>query len=290
MDCLQLLIPPVPQFMTIGHSIWKPGDCHFERNFNVFDMIIVAKGTMYMSEEGERYAIPAGGLLVLEAGKTHVGYRPCDEDTEIYWVHFVHSAAVHRITAQDIHWSSILRKSTDEDVVPSEQYMFIPKFAIIDLDPLLPTLDSMLEIHRTFHLSGALDLHTYLTKLFTQLQSIVAQQQLPSKSLQISRAAERFLRVNLENTFSSKELEASITFHFDYITRCLKKHTGMSPMKYLHYIRIEEAKKLLVQTSDSLQLIAEKVGISDYNYFIRVFRKQEGQSPGAYRRERQGLV
>ncbi|MBW7457244.1 AraC family transcriptional regulator, partial [Paenibacillus sepulcri] len=36
--------------------------------------------------------------------------------------------------------------------------------------------------------------------------------------------------------------------------------------------------------------IAGKVGIPDYNYFIRVFRKQTGQAPGAYRRERQGFV
>ncbi|GGD84313.1 helix-turn-helix domain-containing protein [Paenibacillus nasutitermitis] len=291
MDCLQLSIPPIPQFMTVGHSVWKPGDCHFERTFQVYDMLIVTRGTMYMAEDGEPYAIEAGGMLVLEAGRTHAGYRACEEDTEIYWLHFVHRGPALRVKADHIPWSSIRSRNTDMDTEPAEHYMFIPKFASgLDLAPLIPTLQAMLDLHRSLQLFGALQLHSYLARLFTQLQSIVAAEQQPSKSLQISREAEKFLRRSMEQPFSSGALEAALSYHFDYITRCLKKHTGMSPMKYLQYMRIEEAKKLLVQTRDSVPVIAGKVGIPDYNYFIRVFRRQAGQAPGAYRRERQGFV
>ncbi|MBW7458697.1 AraC family transcriptional regulator, partial [Paenibacillus sepulcri] len=261
MDCLQLLIPPIPQFMTIGHTVWEPGDSHFERTFQVYDMLIVAKGTMYMAEDGVEYAIKTGGMLVLEAGRTHVGYRPCEEDTEIYWLHFVHKGPAITVKADDIPWFSIRRKDTDTDTEPTAHYMFIPKFAEgLDLLPLIPTLQAMLDLHRSLQLFGALQLHSYLARLFTQLQSIVAAGQQPSKSLEISREAEKFLRRSIEQPFSSGALEAALSYHFDYITRCLKKHTGMSPMKYLHYLRVEEAKKLLVQTRDSVPVIAGKVG------------------------------
>jgi YesN/AraC family two-component response regulator len=78
--------------------------------------------------------------------------------------------------------------------------------------------------------------------------------------------------------------------NFDYLARCLKKHTGMSPIQYVQYQRIEKAKALLLQSNDTVPNIAEQIGIMDYNYFIRLFRKQSGLTPGAYRQNKQNYV
>ena len=47
--------------------------------------------------------------------------------------------------------------------------------------------------------------------------------------------------------------------------------------------RIEEAKALLIQSDLPIAAIAEAVGISDYNYFSRVFRSLTGTTPRNYR-------
>ena len=36
--CLEFAIPPLPQFVTAGHAVWKPGDRHFARTFGVYDL------------------------------------------------------------------------------------------------------------------------------------------------------------------------------------------------------------------------------------------------------------
>ena len=48
--------------------------------------------------------------------------------------------------------------------------------------------------------------------------------------------------------------------------------------------RIDAAKRLLLQSSLPISAIAEEVGISDYNYFSKVFRSVAGTTPSAYRK------
>lgn len=52
---------------------------------------------------------------------------------------------------------------------------------------------------------------------------------------------------------------------------------------YITKLRIEAAKALLLETSDPVYLIAEKVGIENYTYFCRLFKSHAGSSPGQYR-------
>jgi len=55
-------------------------------------------------------------------------------------------------------------------------------------------------------------------------------------------------------------------------------------MKLVRHKRITEAKKLLEKTEYSISVISDMVGISDYNYFTKVFRSSEGKTPRAYRK------
>lgn len=48
--------------------------------------------------------------------------------------------------------------------------------------------------------------------------------------------------------------------------------------------RVDAAKKLLLQGNQPISEIAEAVGISDYNYFTKVFRSVTGMTPSAFRK------
>ena len=49
--------------------------------------------------------------------------------------------------------------------------------------------------------------------------------------------------------------------------------------------RVDTAKTLLLQSSLPISAVAESVGISDYNYFSKVFRAVEGTTPSDFRRK-----
>lgn len=60
-------------------------------------------------------------------------------------------------------------------------------------------------------------------------------------------------------------------------------------MKYIRSMRIEKARELLRNTSIQVTEISALVGFLDYNYFLRIFKKETGLSCRAYRsREQSG--
>lgn len=290
MDCLELTYPPLPQFITVGHGVWRPGMQHFERTFNVYDLLFITKGTMYIREDNIDYPIGPGQLLVLEAGKLHIGYRPCEEDTEVYWVHFLHEGGSRTIDDRQIAWSSPLPLGTDVDRSPRQYTMYLPKYARFDESSIIPILDQMFAASQSLHIRSGLALHARLIELLAAMQQGLRQESHSSPSLLLSRKLEAYLREHANKPYANIRLEREFHFNAEYLSRCLKQHTGMTPLQYVHYWKIEEAKKLLATTQMPVPLIAETVGVSDYNYFIRLFRSKTGTTPGQYRSVRLGLT
>jgi len=62
-----------------------------------------------------------------------------------------------------------------------------------------------------------------------------------------------------------------------------KQCLGISIKKYIKRLRIEKAKKLLQDSDLSIAQISEQVGFLDYNYFMRVFKKETGLSCKEFR-------
>ena len=48
--------------------------------------------------------------------------------------------------------------------------------------------------------------------------------------------------------------------------------------------RIEMGKKLLLETTLPVSVVADQIGFTDYNYFIRVFKKRTSLTPLQFRK------
>lgn len=67
--------------------------------------------------------------------------------------------------------------------------------------------------------------------------------------------------------------------------RRFRAATGMSPLDYVHTVRIEESKQLLETTEASIEAIAHDIGYEDGSFFRRLFRREVGITPAQYRRQ-----
>ena len=62
-----------------------------------------------------------------------------------------------------------------------------------------------------------------------------------------------------------------------------REQFGITPLEYINRERIKLAKELLAtDRSNSVGHVSLRCGFNDVNYFVRVFRKTEGVTPGAY--------
>ncbi len=60
--------------------------------------------------------------------------------------------------------------------------------------------------------------------------------------------------------------------------------TGMSPLEYVHTLRLEEAKQMLESEDKSIEAIANEVGYEDAAFFSRLFKRNVNLTPAQYRR------
>lgn len=101
------------------------------------------------------------------------------------------------------------------------------------------------------------------------------------------------LELYLDQHYMEKLSLASISkeMHIGRTKLCTlaKELSGGRTLSYLiAQRRINAAKRLLVQSSLPISAVAEAVGISDYNYFSKVFRSITGTTPSAFRKQFRG--
>jgi len=291
MECLQWSVSPLPQLVTIGYSVWTPSMQHFRRQFGLYDVLVVRRGCLYMMEEGQEYEVGPGNILLLEPGKTHEGYRPCEEETEIIWLHIKHDFEQIRVSSDDIPWSLMIRKETDHDVMPADHPIYVPKFGCFELDEVWSVLMGMVRLHEGLTVGSVLQLQSDFLQLLVHLQALIRGAVVESPARRLAASVAAYLRKRSDQPLRLVELEETFHFNQDYITRCLKRHTGMSPLEFLRHVRMDQACRLLEHSPElSVKQIGSTVGIEDLNYFIRLFRKDKGLTPAAYRRQRQGYT
>lgn len=69
------------------------------------------------------------------------------------------------------------------------------------------------------------------------------------------------------------------------ISHRLKRKFGLSFSDYMARLRVDRAKQLFRRTKLDVSEVAQRVGIGDPSNFARLFRKVEGMTPAAYRKQ-----
>lgn len=105
----------------------------------------------------------------------------------------------------------------------------------------------------------------------------------PKPGGEVADRAASYLRLHYAEPVTAQQLGAELRFHPVYIARCMRRRFGCAPMEYLLRYRLEQAKRLLLQTDLPILRIARETGFQQAAYFTSCFRAREGLTPRAYR-------
>ena len=97
----------------------------------------------------------------------------------------------------------------------------------------------------------------------------------------------------VDNYSSSKPVERMVEhagLNVRTFSRRFRAATGLAPIAYVQAIRIDEAKQMLENNVLTVDEIGASVGYEDSASFRRIFKRNVGQSPAAYRKKFQHLV
>jgi len=97
-----------------------------------------------------------------------------------------------------------------------------------------------------------------------------------------------YLAAHLAEDIPLQTLSDLVKLSRSYFSRAFKISTGLAPHQWLLQARIVKAKQMLLDTDRPLAQVAIDVGFADQAHFTRTFRREVGESPGAWQRVRCG--
>lgn len=106
-----------------------------------------------------------------------------------------------------------------------------------------------------------------------------------AKSLVRIGKAIAFIENNFQKNIYIKQLAEMSFMSIRNFQRIFKDSTSLSPNDYLLELRIQNASKLLTETDSAIYDVSGQVGIADWFYFSKAFKKRFGISPTKYRKQ-----
>ncbi len=94
---------------------------------------------------------------------------------------------------------------------------------------------------------------------------------------------EKYITDNSNLIFSVVDIAKYLHLSPRQLANIIKEEFHISAKSFIDNIKIQQAKKLLIETDMSLQLISEALGFSEPNNFNRFFKRVEGMPPGIFR-------
>jgi transcriptional regulator GlxA family with amidase domain len=104
------------------------------------------------------------------------------------------------------------------------------------------------------------------------------------------RAVQDWLEENIDQPISIADMAGQAGMGERTFMRRFKKLIGDTPIGYLQQLRIETARRLLETTTATVEEITFMAGYQDVSSFRKLFKKQTGLSPSAYRKRFSCLI
>jgi len=104
----------------------------------------------------------------------------------------------------------------------------------------------------------------------------------------LARAAQRELRDSLSLTPRLSDIAEKLGVSERRLSRAFRKSLDITPFEYLRQERMQEARRLLTETTLSIIAISEAIGFSNAANFATAFREHTGLAPTDYRRSAVG--
>jgi len=93
-----------------------------------------------------------------------------------------------------------------------------------------------------------------------------------------------YIRQNYMQPICLEELANITHLSISALERRFKKYLGKTPKQFINEVRLENARRLLIETNNTIATIANDTGFADHSYFSRQFQKLFKQSPSVFRK------
>ncbi|WP_187273924.1 AraC family transcriptional regulator [Paenibacillus sp. N3.4] len=264
----------------------------FEQHHNpYYELVVIADGTVHLQTNETQMTLQSGQSLLMQPWESHTGWNPQERQGQFFWAQFSCDPGLNEFLLDQasqlniVHAERTELRTTDirhEDVlVVPRQFQAIQRYKLLGLFEEL--VSTMKQPKGYFRFQATL--------LLAEILRLIANDFLEQSSVDTNFSASyitfrelvNHLNNSYESDISKDQLEQVLNRKYEYLCQVFKKYARTNIHHYIHQLRAQRAKYLLLNTSKSVKDIAEEVGYQDPFYFSRMFKKIERISPQHFR-------
>lgn len=223
-----------------------------------FLLVYVCRGTLTVETQGRTYTASADEVVLLDCRQPHRYY--CKDSVEFLWFHFNgNSSAVY--TEYLLEQGDIVFSGEQVAELQSDFLNILQRARAVVVNEHLLSINISQILYRL----------TNAQKSSGVASSII----LP---------AIHYMRDHFDAPINLDDLAELCLISKPHLIRCFKKDMDCTPHEYLIACRLRHAKQMLVSSSLSVEVIAEKCGFNSASHFTRAFRKSTAMTPSEFRK------
>lgn len=308
-------------FQSVGRFESGPGWRHMRRTMDQHELVFVRRGVLPIRVGERRLHVAANELALLPFRVEHAGTESITADVEFYWMHFrmpAHpvgrdgdgsagagrnagvvadsvdadgdgaAAMVESGTDRTAADGDGLRESASDNALPKDdRCLVLPDWAqATNPDRLSVMFAQLIDLFAEF---GPYR-NAYCDYFATSLLLEVSAQERARRSGQVGdsgltamRSVRAWLRANAYEDVTVADVARRFHYSPSYLTSLYRRVFGIGIAEQIAEYRIDRARELLSSTTSPVAGIAAEVGYDDPKYFMRVFKRRTGLTPGQYR-------
>ncbi len=271
-------------------AVYQPHHKQYPLHDHEFiEVVVLVRGTaLHRSATGDR-EIGRGDCFLLRPGAWH-GYERC-HNLSLYNCCFATTAL-----AQELAWASddaaLRRLLWTLPLAPANHGMVALHLRANDIAATSSLLDKLCHLHTQDGFSYRADSVGLLCQILAALSRALPAEpptEQPRACSTSIRAVLKLIDGDPAYGWTLKELADRSGVAASHLARRFRAFAGLPPMAYPNRRRLDRAASYLIDTTEPIGVISNRVGWPDANYFSRKFKKQFGVSPSEYRDRYQRL-
>ena len=239
-----------------------------------FEILHVLSGTLELTLDEMPYTLQAGDVAFIGAGSLHAGLpQGCRYECIVF--------DMRLLLKSNDHCKQLIGDVLNGGMQIQPHFPCDHKVIRHTIPPMFDALREQCDGYALITLGCLFQFlgEVYKFGAYKRLEQPGASE--AKKILQLKKVFE-LIEESYASELTLSQLAATVHMTPKYFCRFFKETTHRTPMDYLCFYRIEMACYEMAATDRNATEIAMDVGFSNLNYFIRMFRRYKGVTPGQY--------
>ncbi|MEE1047251.1 MAG: PocR ligand-binding domain-containing protein [Clostridia bacterium] len=164
---------------------------------------------------------------------------------------------------------------------------FVRKHLYSYCTTLLPQNNDLMDYCKNITYKSEQHIQATITLLELSVNFILKNRFISSSDKDLFKEVSTYIEDNLDSDLSIERLCKVFNVGRTYLYTEIKKFFPDGIARFIKKKRLEKSCRLLTETNLSVNNIAETVGFNDYNYFLKIFKKEYGVTPKQFKKQLQ---